>query len=60
MRNQETIKGIREQLKTITEAIAVIELKLSQLESESRAPAAHSLGNHPKPAIHNHLKNGQR
>jgi hypothetical protein len=37
--NQETIKGIREQLKAIKEAITVIEFKLSQLDSESHAPA---------------------
>ena len=40
MSNQETIKGIREQLKAIKEAITVIEFRLSQLESESHAPAA--------------------
>jgi len=37
MSNQETIKGIRGQLKAIKEAITVIEFKLSQLESESQA-----------------------
>jgi hypothetical protein len=42
MSNQETIKGIREQLKAIKEAITVIEFKLSQLESESQAPAVRS------------------
>jgi len=40
MSNQETIKGIREQLKAIKEAISVIEFKLSQLESESQVPVA--------------------
>jgi hypothetical protein len=35
MRNPETIKSIRDQLKAIKEAITVIEFKLSQLESES-------------------------
>jgi hypothetical protein len=39
MSTQETIKGIREQLKAIKEAITAIEFKLSQLESESQAPA---------------------
>ena len=39
MSTQETVKGIREQLKAIKEAITVIEFKLSQLESESQAPA---------------------
>jgi len=42
MSNQETIKGIREQLRAIKEAITVIEFKLSQLESETKAPAARS------------------
>ena len=42
MSTQETIKGIREQLKAIKEAIVVIEFKLSQLESESQMPAARS------------------
>ena len=42
MSNQETIKGIHDQLKAIKEALAVIEFKLSQLESESQAPAAQS------------------
>ena len=42
MSNQETIKGIREQLKALKEAITVIEFNLSQLESESQAPAARS------------------
>jgi hypothetical protein len=42
MSNQETIKGIRDQLKTIKEAITVIEFKLSQLESERQTPAARS------------------
>jgi hypothetical protein len=40
--NQETIKGIREKLKTIKEAMSVIEFKLSQLESESQVQAARS------------------
>ena len=40
MSNQETVKGIREQLKAIKEAITGIEFRLSQLESESQAPAA--------------------
>jgi hypothetical protein len=40
MSNQETIKGIREQLKAIKEAITLIEFKLSQLESESQQPGA--------------------
>ena len=40
MSNQETVKGIREQLKVIKEAITVIEFKLSQLESETQTPAA--------------------
>jgi hypothetical protein len=35
--NQETIKGIREQLKAVKQAITAIEFKLSQLESESQA-----------------------
>jgi hypothetical protein len=38
MSNQETIKGIRDTLKAIKEAITVIEFKLSQLESEGQAP----------------------
>ena len=42
MSNQETIKGIRDQLKAIKEAISVIEFKLSQLEPESQARAARS------------------
>jgi hypothetical protein len=42
MSNQETIKSIRDQLKAIKEAITVIELKLSQLESESQPPAVRS------------------
>jgi hypothetical protein len=42
MSNQEVIKGIREQLKVMKEAIAIIEFKLSKLESESQAPAARS------------------
>ena len=37
---QEAIKGIREQLKAIKQAITAIEFKLSQLESENQAPAA--------------------
>ena len=41
MGNQ-AIKGIRKQLKAIRDAINVIEFKLSQLESESQAPAAQS------------------
>ena len=40
--NQETIKGIRGQLKAIKEAITIIEFKLSRLESESQAPADRS------------------
>jgi hypothetical protein len=40
MSNQETIKGIREQLKAIKQAITAIEFKLLQLELESQAPAA--------------------
>ena len=36
MRYEETIKGIREQLKAIKEAITVIEFELSQMESESQ------------------------
>jgi hypothetical protein len=39
MNNGETIKGIRDQLKAIKEAITAIEFRLSQLESESQAPA---------------------
>jgi len=35
MNDQETIKGIRDQLKAIEEAITVIEFNLSQLESEA-------------------------
>jgi hypothetical protein len=42
MSNQETIKGIREQLKAIKEAIAVIEFRLSQLDSENQTPAPRS------------------
>jgi hypothetical protein len=42
MSTQETIKGIRDQLKAIKEAISSIEFKLSQLESESQAPATGS------------------
>jgi hypothetical protein len=42
MSNQEPIKGIRDQLKAIKEAITVVEFKLSQLESESKAPAPRS------------------
>ena len=42
MSNRETIKGIRDQLKAIKEAITVIEFKLSQLESESQAPVPRS------------------
>jgi hypothetical protein len=42
MSKQETIKGIREQLKAIKEAITIIEFKLSRLESESQAPADRS------------------
>jgi hypothetical protein len=42
MSKQEIIKGIREQLKAIKEAITVIEFKLSQLESESQAPVPRS------------------
>jgi hypothetical protein len=42
MSYQETIKGIREQLKSIQEAVTAIEFKLSQLESESQAPAVRS------------------
>jgi hypothetical protein len=42
MSNQETIKGIREQLKAIKEAITVIEFKLSQLESEGQPLSARS------------------
>jgi hypothetical protein len=42
MSNQETIKGIREQLKAIKDAISVIEFKLSKLESESQGPATRS------------------
>jgi hypothetical protein len=42
MKKQEIINGIREQLKAIKEALTVIEFKLSQLESESQAPAARS------------------
>jgi hypothetical protein len=42
MSNREIIKGIREQLKAIKEAITLIEFKLSQLESESHAPASRS------------------
>jgi hypothetical protein len=48
MSTQETIKGIREQLKAIKEAIVVIEFKLSQLESESQMPAARSEALPPK------------
>ena len=36
MRYEETIKGIREQLKAIKEVITVIEFRLSQLESENQ------------------------
>jgi hypothetical protein len=38
MSTLQTIKGIRDQLKAIKDAITVIEFKLSQLESESQAP----------------------
>jgi hypothetical protein len=48
MSNRETIKGIREQLKAIKEAIAVIEFRLSQLESESQLPGARSEAPPPK------------
>ena len=48
MSNQEAIKGIRDQLKAIKEAITVIEFKLSQLESENQAPAARSEQPPPK------------
>ena len=34
----ETIQGIREKLKSIKDAVTVIEFKLSQLESASQAP----------------------
>jgi hypothetical protein len=34
----ETIQDIRARLKAIKEAVAVIELRLSQLESQSQAP----------------------
>jgi hypothetical protein len=40
MNTWETIKGIRDQLRAIKEAVTVIEFKLSQLESESQVPAA--------------------
>ena len=40
MSNLQTIKGIRDQLKAIKDAITVIEFKLSQLESETQTPAA--------------------
>jgi hypothetical protein len=40
--NQETIKGIRQQLKVVKDAITAIEFKLSQLESERQAPTARS------------------
>jgi hypothetical protein len=48
MSKQETIKGKREQLRTIKEATTAIEFKLSQLESESQAPVARS--EQPQPA----------
>ena len=48
MSNQETIKGIREQLKAIKEAITALELKLSQLESESQAPVARTEQQQPE------------
>ena len=47
MSNREIIKGIREQLKAIKQAITAIEFKLSQLESESQAPAARSAQQQP-------------
>jgi hypothetical protein len=43
MNSRDTIKGIRDQLKAIKEAITVFEFKLSQLESESQAPTVRAL-----------------
>jgi hypothetical protein len=42
MNKQGTIQGIRDQLEAIKEAISTIEFKLSELESESPAPAYRS------------------